>query len=342
MKLEEIFTFENMYHAHKKCRRSKQHKGEVIRFEANISENIYKLQKELLSKKYKFGKYKEFKIYEPKERLIQALPYRDRVVIRCFCDVVLIPKIEKKLIYDNIACRKGKGTLYGMDRLKLFLQKEYFKKSDNKVYYLKCDIRKYFPNISHKLLIKKLEKVNFSEDELWFIKRIISEQPDDLEKGLALGNQSSQWFALYYLDRIDRLIKEELKIKHYVRYMDDFILLHRDKNYLQYCLNIIKKVCEEELNLQLNQKTQIGIAYNGIDFLGFNHVLTNSGKVIRKLRSSSKQRMKKHIKTINKLKKKSVVDNNYVDMRINSFKSHLKYSDDERMNKTLSNLNENK
>ena len=109
MKLEEIFTFENLYKAYKNCRKSKQHKGEVIRFETNLSFNLNELIKELTTKKYKLGKYKKFYIYEPKERLIEALPFKDRVVVRCFCDVSLKPKIEKKLIYDNSACRKGKG-----------------------------------------------------------------------------------------------------------------------------------------------------------------------------------------------------------------------------------------
>ena len=338
MKLEEIFTFENIYQAHKMCRRSKQHKGDVIRFEINISENIYKLQKEIFTKKYKIGKYKEFMIFEPKERLIQALPYRDRIVLRCFCDNVLIPKIEKKLINDNVACRKGKGTLYGMERLKKFLQKEYFKQKNNNVYYLKCDISKYFPSINHDILLNKLKKINFSNDEMWLINKIIYEQPDNLNRGLPLGNQSSQWFALYYLDTIDRLIKEKLKIKGYIRYMDDFILIHRDKKYLQYCLKEIENVCKKELDLELNKKTQIGVAYNGIDFLGFNHILTNSGKVIRKLRFSSMQRMKKHIKSIRKLKVKSIIDKDYINMRLNSFKAHLKHSNEKRMNKTISSL----
>ena len=128
------------------------------------------------------------------------------------------------------------------------------------------------------------------------------------------------------IDKIDRLIEEKLKVKCYVRYMDDFILIHRDKKYLQYCLKEINKVCNEKLNLELNQKTQIGIAYNDIDFLGFNHILTNSGKVIRKLRFSSKQKMRKHIKTMKKLKRKSIIDEEYINMKINSFKAHLKYS----------------
>lgn len=108
MKLDEIFTFENLYDAYKQCRKSKQHKGEVIRFETNLSCNI----NEITTRKYKLGKYKEFLIYEPKERLIEALPFRDRVVIRCFCDIVLRDKIEVKLIYDNTAWRTEKGTLF--------------------------------------------------------------------------------------------------------------------------------------------------------------------------------------------------------------------------------------
>ena len=104
--------------------------------------------------------------------------------------------------------------------------------------------------------------------------------PDNLEKGLVLENQLSQRLALHYLDRIDMLVKEKLGIKGHVKYMDDFILIHCDKWYLQYCLEEINKVCNEKLNLELNQKTQIGIAYNGIDFLGFNHILTGSGKVL--------------------------------------------------------------
>ena len=124
MELEEIFTFENLYDAYKECRKSKQHKGEVIRFEANLSSNISNLMNDIITKKYKLGKYKEFLIYEPKERVIEALPFRDRVVIKCFCDVTLRDKIDKKLIYDNAACRKEKGTTFAIKRLENFLRNE--------------------------------------------------------------------------------------------------------------------------------------------------------------------------------------------------------------------------
>ncbi len=324
MKLEEIFTFENLYNAYKKCRVAKQHKGEVIRFETNLSINLTKIIKELLSRKYKLGNYKKFYIYEPKERLIEALPFKDRVVVRCLCDICLKPKIEKKLIYDNCACRIGKGTTFAIRRLHKFLKQEYFKENNNNIYFLKCDIRKYFPNINHEILISLLEKIDFSSDEMWVLKKIIKEQPDSARIGLPLGNQSSQWFALLYLDKVDHYIKEELQVKYYVRYMDDMILIHRNKEYLTVCKKEIRKICNNLLNLELNEKTQIGMVKNGIDFLGYRHILTNTGKVITKLRASSKRRMKKHLKTINKLYNKGVIDDEYVYQRKNAFYNHIK------------------
>ena len=256
MRLEQIFTFENLYAAYKKCRLSKQHKGEVIRFETNLAQNIHSLINEILSRKYKIGKYKTFIIYEPKERIIEALPFRDRVVIRCFCDNVLIPKIDKKLIYDNAACRKTKGTAFAILRLEKFLRHEYLKEHNNNIYFLKCDISKFFQSINHDVLLNLLSRINFSDDEMWIIKKLIKEQPSSQDIGLPLGNQSSQWFALLYLNKVDRYIKEKLRIKGYIRYMDDMILIHRDKNYLKQTLKSIERICKDTLKLSLNKKTR--------------------------------------------------------------------------------------
>lgn len=326
MNLSEIFSFENLYTAYKHCRNSKQHKGEVIRFETNLSTNISVLNKELINKTYKLGKYKKFYIYEPKERLIEALPFKDRVMVRCFCDVVLRNKVEKKLIYDNCACRKNKGTTFAINRLHSFLKKEYLKNHDNNIYFLKCDVRKYFPSINHDILIDMLEEINFSDDEMWIMKKLIKEQPDNSTIGLPLGNQSSQWFALLYLNKIDHFIKEQLKIKYYVRYMDDMILIHRDKQYLSLCKRRIEEYCNKFLKLQLNDKTQIGMVKNGIDFLGYRHILSSTGKLIVKLRYSSKQRMKKHLKTLKKIYNNGIVDDEYVYQRKNAFYNHVEWT----------------
>lgn len=159
---------------------------------------------------------------------------------------------------------------------------------------------------------------------MWLIEKLIKEQPNNAKIGLPLGNQSSQWFALLYLNVIDRLVKEKLQIKGYVRYMDDMILIHRDKKYLQFCLLKIKDVCKEELKLELNEKTKIGVVKNGIDFLGYRHILNENGSITRKLRVSSKQRLKKHLKTLEKLRNKNIVDDQYVYIRKNAFYNHIK------------------
>lgn len=341
MNVDEIFSFENLYRAHKECRRSKQNISEIINFELNLSYNISKLVRSLKNKTYKFGKYYKFYIYEPKERLIEALPYKDRIVIKCFCNTVLIPKLQNRLINDNVACRKGKGTLYGIKRLELFLKREYIKKNSNEIYYLKCDIKKYFPSINHEILLTMLSKLNFSEDEMWFIKKTIKEQPNNSLIGLPLGNQTSQWYALLYLNKIDRLIKEKLRVKGYVRYMDDMILIHHNKSFLQKCKKEIEKKCKDELKLELNGKTQIGKVKYGIDFLGFRHVLTKTGKVVRKLRKSSKQRLKHHLKILKKLEDKKIVDKDYVLVRKNSYYSHILYSNEKNLIKGLHGYNKN-
>lgn len=335
MNLSEIFSFENLYQAHKECRRSKQHLREIISFEINLSVNLTKLVKSFEKRSYKFGNYYRFRIYEPKERLIEALPYKDRIVIKCFCNVVLVPKLKNKLINDNVACQKGKGTLYGIKRLEKFLKREYLKNNNNEIYFLKCDIKKYFLSINHEILINDLSKLNFSEDEMWFIKKTIVEQPNKEKIGLPLGNQTSQWYALFYLNKVDRLIKEKLRIKGYVRYMDDMILIHRDKTYLQKCRIEIEKMCNNDLNLELNKKTQIGKVKYGIDFLGFRHVLTSTGKVVRKLRRSSKDRLKKHLKNLKKLEKKKLVDHDYVLIRKNAYYAHIIYSNEKKLIKSL-------
>lgn len=334
MSLEEIFTFENIYAAHKWCRKSKQHKGEVVRFEIDLSKNITELIKELTSRKYKLGKYRKFKLFEPKERLIEALSYKDRVVLMCFVTNVLKPIISKHVIYDNTACQKNKGTDFGLNRLTKFLKREFINEHGNDFYYLKCDIHKYFPSINHEVLLNKLKRIGLTDDELYMARLFMTNYETSV--GIPLGNLSSQWYALIYLDDLDRFIKEKLQIKGYIRYMDDFILIHKDKNYLRYSLKEIDSFCKERLKVELNAKTQIGKVKNGIDFLGFRLILTETGKVIKKLRGSSKRRIKRHLRNLKKLEDKGIVDREYVNIRKNCFYSRIDNSDESRsfLNKT--------
>lgn len=314
--------------AHKLCRQSKQHKRATILFEIELGRNIAKLIQALTTKTYQFSRYKTFTIYDPKVRLIEALPYKDRVVRMCFCKNVLEPRLEKRLIYDNAASRKGKGTNFAIQRLHEFMHRIYFQIHHNNAYFLKCDISKYFQNINHEILMSKLEKCGFSADELYFMRLVLNSRS---QTGVPLGNQTSQWFALLYLDEIDRLVKEKLRASYYIRYMDDFVLLSPDKAFLQKCRSAIEQVCIEKLKLKLNDKTQIGKLKNGIDFLGFNHKLTATGAIVKKMRASSKERQRHYLKTISSYYLKDVLDDAYVDIRMNSFKAHLTGTKDLKM-----------
>ena len=332
--LEEAFTFEKLFDAHKKCRASKQHRKDTISFEINISQNLIILSKDIFSKKYKPGKYKMFKIFEPKERIIEALPYKDRVVLMAFCSNIIEKKLEKSLIYDNVACRKGKGTFFGIQRLHKFL-KDYYHKFGESGYFLKCDIKKYFQSINHEILLKNLAKTSLDEEDLWFINTILQSKNNDTKVGLPIGNQTSQWFALFYLNKVDRLIKEKLRIKYYVRYMDDMILVHNNKEYLKFCKQEIEKCVKEELDLSLNSKTQIGRLKNGIDFLGFRHILCEKGKIKTFLRGQAKLRLRKNVKTLSKLRNNNLVDKEYINVRLNAFKGHLCHLNSKKLLITL-------
>lgn len=337
--LEESFSFEKLLEAHKRCRCSKQHKRETINFEVNLSQNLVTLSKQIINRTYKVGSYKQFKIYEPKERIIEALSYKDRVVLMALCSNIIEPKFEKRLIYDNVACRKGKGTHFGIKRLENFLHCYYKKFGNNKGYVLKCDIRKYFQNIDHAILFNKLKNEKFDKDELWILKLIIDSKNEEKGVGLPIGNQTSQWFGLYYLDEIDRLIKEKLRIKYYVRYMDDMILVHNDKEYLKFCKEEIEKCANNHLKLNLNNKTEISNLKDGIDFLGFRHILTENGKVLRLLRGQAKVKLKRNMKLLSKLKQNSLVDEEYIDSRLNAFNAHICHSNAKSLYRKLKKIN---
>lgn len=322
---EKICDFKNLYEAHLNSRKGKRNKSEVITFEMNLAYHLLKMQHELVNKCYTMKGYYHFTIYEPKKREIHATYYEDRVLQHCLCDVVLEPHLSKRLIYDNAACQKHKGTHFAMRRLQQFLC-HYYKHYGSRGYVLKCDIKKYFANIDHDVLKYKLQKVFDDEDLLELLFQLIdSYKVDSQSRGLPLGNQTSQWFAIFYLDQVDRFIKEELRIKYYTRYMDDFILIHPDKKYLKYCLEEIHKVVSQDLKLTLNNKTQLFPLKEGIEYLGFRFYLKNNGKVVRRMRSSSKKRC---IRRLHKLKEdytKGIIDSHDVKQCLASYNGHLKH-----------------
>lgn len=318
--LADIFSFLELVKAHRRARRGKGGKKEIIQCELDLAKQLVDMRERTLSGK-PLGRYHSFRIFEPKEREINALNYEGRVLQHCLCDQALGPVIEPRLIYDNAACRAGKGTHFAVYRLSGFLR-EHYRRCGQSGYFLKCDVRKYFASIDHAVLKQKLAKLPFSGEVRTLISAVIDSFSDSPGKGLPLGNQSSQWFALYYLDSLDRLIKEKLRIKHYVRYMDDCIIVHPDKRYLHECLQVLRSHVHS-LALAFNDKTQIVPLKKGVGFLGFNFRLTSAGKVLRTVRTGAKHRHLRYVKRRRREAEAGRLEYGSLSESLNSICAHL-------------------
>lgn len=334
MKYDELFTFENLFQAHINARKCKRNKKDVINFELNLSQNLWSLYDELNNHSYEISQYNKFIIYEPKRREIQALEYKDRIVQHVLCDLYLYPLLTSKFIYDNGACQKGKGTDFAINRLSGFMR-DYFKRFGNTGYILKADIHHFFPSIDHETLRSKITKIVADENIMNVIDMIIDSYNDQTGKGIPMGNQTSQLFALYYLDVLDRLIKEHLHIKYYTRYMDDCVILCENKSYLKNCLNRMKEMVEDELLLEFNGKTQIFPIKNGVDYLGFHFYMTDSGKVIRKVRASTKKKYKKRMSKLMEEYNNGNIEYEDIRKTLPGFRGHLSRGHTYRLQKAV-------
>lgn len=293
---ENIISFENLYKAHRRARLGKRHKKEVVLFEANLSENLWAIHYDLKYGKYRVEGYHSFTIYDPKEREIQAITYRDRVVQHSLCDNYLIPLLDKHLIYDNAACRKNKGTSFAIKRWRKFMCKHYHLYGKTG-YFVKADVSKYFPSIDHTILKNKLRGIIDDKRIFELLCVIIDSYNFDANVGLPMGNQTSQCFALFYLDSIDRYIKEKMRIKYYVRYMDDMLLIVLDKQTAKNILFLIYHMLEEH-NLKLNIKSQIIPVKNGVTFLGWRFLFNDKGRIVQVVKNKSKERILKRVETM--------------------------------------------
>lgn len=293
---EKVIDFENMYKAYRKAKRGKGYKKSAAKFNVMALEGVNLLIEQLKGKTYTISKYNEFKVYEPKERIIQTTSFKDKVVQHSLCDNVILPKLEKIFIYDNCAGQKGKGTLFGLDRLSEQMRMFHRRYGFNG-YILKCDISKFFYNISHEQL-KDIVHYWFSDTDICWLCDLFIDSTEG--KGIPLGNQINQGLALLYLDGMDKLIKCELGIEFYGRYMDDFYLIHPSKEYLKYCLEIITEYLKT-LDLTLNSKTQIFPFKNGVNYLGFHTYIAENGRAIRKLKNQNKRNAQKKYRRMAKL-----------------------------------------
>ena len=289
--VEAMADYANVQKAYNKARKCKRYRKDVLIFTKDKEGNLEKVRDDILNLSYEPSEYHYFKVFEPKERQIMALPFYDRVVQHAINNV-LEPIFDKRFISQSYACRKGKGMHAASDTLQEWLYEWQKFHPDQPLYAIKADIHHYFQSINHDVLKAEIRKVIKDAGALVLIDRIIDhngQMPDGV--GIPVGNLTSQLFANIYLNKLDQYIKHTLGAKYYMRYMDDFILLSPDKEQLRRWLEDIERFLRDELKLELNQKTTILAAKNGIDFVGYKHRATH-----RKVRQDSVKRIKKTIK----------------------------------------------
>lgn len=272
-----LTSFEHLLRSSEKAKRGKRFRSAVARYEFNLERELLALQAALRQKIYRPGNYRSFYIYEPKKRQISAAPYRDRIVHHALTGI-LEPIFEPAFIFDSYACRKGKGTHAAVDRCQQFARR--FR------YVFKADIRKFFPSMDHIILKEQVARKIKDPDLLWLTGLIIDcsnpqEEvqhyfpgddlftPGERKRGIPIGNQTSQFFANVYLDPLDHFVKEQLRFKGYVRYVDDFLLFSDDKRQLH---EARQKISEFLINLRLrlhHRRNTIFPVQEGIRFLGY-------------------------------------------------------------------------
>lgn len=289
MPTRDLFTqvtqFSNLVRAWKLASRGKRDRLPVARFSAEMDTRLLDLKHALETNTWRPGLHRQFFVYDPKFRSIAAPPFADRVVHHAICHVIE-PLFERRFIFDSYACRVDKGAHLGIRRLQKFLRKK------NTAYALKCDISKFFASINHDILRQIIRQTIHDPKLLEVLDRIIA----GYSPGIPIGNLTSQLFANVYLDQLDHFIKEDLRIKYYLRYMDDFVILGENKAELTKILATIRTFLTDTLKLTLHPcKVRLFPTRLGVDFVGYvafpDHILLRPKNVrhfAKKLRRQQK------------------------------------------------------
>ena len=330
---DKMSTIQNItWTYNRQVRKNTKNKHKIYKFDNFYTINICRIHK-LLKTHYDCGRYNIFIIRENKYRIIMSQQIVDKVINHLVGNE-LIRILDKCLIDGNIATRKDKGTHYGIKLVKKYLND--LKKENKTIYVLKFDISKYFYNIDHHILNQDyinyhIQRIVFEEIDSVMVSNMHKKEKQrrinelkkipiyEKDKGLPIGNLTSQILAVFYLNELDHYVWEKLNVK-YIRYMDDGILLSTDKEYLKECLKVIKQFMDK-YNLKLNNKTHISnVNKNGLDFLGFRFYVINN-KVVMKLRTTVKRRLKRKMRRIrhNKFSEKKT------ESILASYRGHLKW-----------------
>ena len=297
-KYNDIVTIESILDAWGRFLRGKRRRKDVAEFQNRLAENLSSLYYDLQNKAYRHGSYFAFNIFDPKLRNIHKACVRDRLLHHIIYKE-LYPYFEQRFIYDSYSCRENKGTHKALERFKYFAGKV-SKNHTRTCYVLKCDIKKFFANIDHSILRKILERNIEDKDILWLLEQVIDSfyVPNsiyamaEMKKGLPLGNLTSQLLVNVYMHEFDIFVKQGLRVKYYIRYADDFIILSEDKKYLEDLLVKFHNFLNNKLYLTLHEnKVYIKTYGSGVDFLGWVHFPHH-----RQLRTATKKKIIKNMK----------------------------------------------
>jgi retron-type reverse transcriptase len=335
----------SLFKAWEEFKRGKCMKPDVIKFEKNLEQNIFQLCRELKNKTYRHGPYYGFFIYDPKLRHIHKALVRDRILHHALFKV-LNPIFEPTFIPTSFSCRIGKGTHKGVEKVAEILR-EVSKNNTRPCYALKCDVSKFFNSIDHRIMLKILGKRIIDTDTCWLLKEIIESYPKHIrerereretifcpiEKGVPIGNLTSQIFANIYMNIFDQFVKHELKVKYYVRYTDDFIIVADNTKYLEELLVKIQGFLEEKLCLKLHPKKVLIRKYNrGIDFLGY-VMLPN--RIV--MRTKTRKRMVYKLKARTKKYRDKIIDEDHFNASLQSYLGVLSHADTYELTQDLKN-----
>lgn len=297
MTFEEVFTYEHLYEAYRKCKRNVGWKPSVQKYNQNAGLNVYYLYRELHDGNFKSAGFYEFDIKERgHERHIKSVIIKERICQRCLCDHCLVPLLQRSLIYDNGASLKGKGYTFAVERMKTHL-KRYYREYGHEGYMVKLDIKKYFDNVPHALVEQILRKKLDDERLLNLTMQLVKDFGD---VGLGLGSQVSQILAVAALNELDHFIKDECGCKYYGRYMDDFPVIVPTE---QEAIELFEKIREKtaDMGFVLNEKKSRIRPINGTEFLKIKWYLTEDGAVIMKPSHDKVVRMRRKLKKYKRL-----------------------------------------
>lgn len=333
-----ITNFDNLFQAARQAQQGKRFRPSVLEFNFALEQELFTLHKELRDRTYQPGKYRTFEIWEPKPRLISAAPYRDRVVHHALCNVIM-PLLELTLIGDTYANRIGYGTHRALKQFTHFAR--------SYRYCLQCDIQKYFPSIDHEILKALIRRKLKCPETLWLIDTIIdasNEQPpaieyfpgDDLltpverRRGLPIGNLTSQSFANLYLNPFDHFVKRQLKLKHYLRYVDDFAAFSDDRQALADARLAMEDYLAT-LRLKMHPiKSQLFETRHGANFVGF-RILPDRIRV----RGDNLRRARKRMKQLQRDYEVGNITLKPLVQRLRSWEAHLTHGDTHRLRRRL-------